>query len=221
MKQHVFLFTFLVACSFASEPDCGTTSSTSVVLPNGNQPLVYVLVDFKDGRKNVGGNYLEITNDSGLDSVQNLNAVGSMGWVENQGVYTKKARKYTYENYWDMIFSNGTYVGDSLHPDWQSHNGRFDTLDGENYRLEVFGSIRDYWAEVSYNKWLIYPATTHGAGVGKYQTGIINNIDSTSVPGKKFVKWIMMENIKSYYGSNEAEIFFCCAQSLRFFVQLR
>lgn len=72
--KHFILFAFVFVLNvFASEPECGTTGSSSVVLSNGNQPLVYVLVDFKDGRKHVGNNYLEITSDADLNPVPNLN----------------------------------------------------------------------------------------------------------------------------------------------------
>lgn len=100
---------------------------------NEIQDLVIVLVDFPDGRKQPGN--IVPTEDSDLNLVQNLDAVGGMGWTPdstNPGSYLKRVRKYTYEDYWDYIFSQGQYTG-SRHPDFESHG------------IEAYGSLRDYY----------------------------------------------------------------------------
>lgn len=191
----------------AQKYNCGTTAWTDSVFVNGSHPLVYVLIDFKDGRKHVGSNYFEPSTDADLDSVSNINAVGSMGWNRSGSSFFKKAKKYSYEDYWDMIFSNNEYTG-TKHPDYGSHQGIMDTVDhNTGYDLNVYGSIRDYWAEVSNNKWTITAFKTHGNGVGKVKTGIINNIDSSS--GAHRIKWIMLNRNKgdiAKYGLSFGEV---------------
>jgi M6 family metalloprotease-like protein len=167
-----------------------TTASTAAI--TGPQDLVVLFVDYPEGRKQPG-NILPTTDadtmyfhNKGNDSV--FDAIGSLGWVwidpnnHNLGL-RRNIRKYTYDNYWDMFFSVGTYY--SNHPDSVSHN------------ILAYGSMRDYYKEVSYNLMDINPYQTHSGVNNKYHTGIVNAIDS--VNGKKYIRWIMMPKSKSSY----------------------
>jgi immune inhibitor A len=126
----------------------------------------------------------------GNDTV--FDAIGGMGTVhinpdDPHSPMRKKIRKYTYDDYWDMFFSVGTYYG-SVHPDSASHG------------ILAYGSFRDYYREASYGKIDIVPYQTRPGTPDKYHTGIVNAVDE--VNGKKYVRWIMMPNKKSSYNYN-------------------
>ncbi|MBX2991872.1 MAG: T9SS type A sorting domain-containing protein [Bacteroidetes bacterium] len=190
---------FHIARGFAQEEEgrCGTVDATSgnplaeiQQLINSTQDLVLVFVDFPDGRMQPGS--LVPILDSHLDSVENIDAVGGMGWVRDEvfpDSLRKKARKYTYEDYWDWIFSEGEYYG-PRHPDSTSHG------------ILAYGSLKEYYAEVSYGNLTINPFRTWNISVEptKYNTGIVNAIDTAN--GKKYVRWIMMPHPKSHYHPN-------------------
>ena len=162
----------------------------------GPQDLVLLFVDYPDGRIQPG-NILPTTDadtmyfhNIGNDSV--FDAIGGMGTVHTdpddpQSPMRKKIRKYTYDDYWDMYFSVGTYNG-SVHPDYASHG------------IEAYGSFREYYREVSYGKMDIVPFQTKSGEADKYHTGIVNAIDE--VNGKKYVRWIMMPMRKGSYTVN-------------------
>lgn len=80
--------------------------------------------------------------------------------------------RYIFNNYYDMLFSEGIYIGFNVHPD-------------ENN--EVFGSMRDYYLEVS-----------HARPGGQFSlTGnILNDVDGNNVP-----IWYTASHPKSYYDS--------------------
>jgi len=165
--------------------------------------LVVVYVDFPDGRL-PDGSLTSLDADS--SRVENIDAVGSMGWVPSEnpstsGEYRKKIRKYTYEDYWDPVFSIGEYRG-PLHPDYGSHQAyqpsKEEDKRQERYNLEVFGSVRDYWREVSDGKFDIVPFQTHPGRNDKYHTGIVNNVVMDS-SGRRFIRWIRLPYPKAAY----------------------
>ncbi|MBN1408157.1 MAG: right-handed parallel beta-helix repeat-containing protein, partial [Calditrichaceae bacterium] len=147
-----------------------------------------LFLDFTDGRLSNGN---VPSTDAELDLVDNLNAVGNMGWdwinPNNHSLGRKKTvRKYKYEDYWNKFFSTGhTYFG-SAHPDNESHD------------VEAYGSFKEYYDEVSYGMLNIIPAQTH-AGSGMYATGIINKVDD--IGGEKHIRWANLRKKKSDYAS--------------------
>ena len=195
MKVYIFLVS-IICFLFLQEGNCFSNEETcSVTIEQGSpdlsqqQDLVLLFIDFPDGR--INGNVPE--DDGDLDSVTNLDAVGSMGWdwinPDNHSLGRKKtARKYTYDDYWDMFFTQGTYIGANVHPDYESHG------------VEVYGSFRDYYNEVSYGNLDIVPFQTHSGGSGKYFTGIVNPIDT--INGIKYVRWAMAESSKTFYSGD-------------------
>jgi hypothetical protein len=135
----------------------------------------------------------------------NLNAVGSFGWIKNPldtTRYIKKVRKYFYEDYWDHFFSIGEWVG-NRHPDFVSHQGLVWDPPGPlyPYDLALYGSVREYWKEVSYGNMTIQPARTRMDGLpeNKYNTGIINRVDT--IGGRNLVRWIKLRDRWNYEGS--------------------
>ena len=200
MKSKIFLellmcVTFCVM-GFSQEDSvrCSTQATASTTLGTlGNQNLVVVFVDFRDGRKHVGNDYIEATTDADLNLVDNLNAVGSMGYIKVGDDLVRKARKYSYDNYWDMLFSNGTFTG-AAHPDSASHG------------IIAYGSVKDYYSEVSYGTMTLTPYVW-SSNTDKYHTGIANAIDSST--GTKYLKWILLPGNKSQYNdpapTSEAE----------------
>ncbi len=171
-------------------------------------PLVVVYVDFLDSRK-ADGSFLTsdadtvlIGTDIGGGVILNENAIGSFGYIDVKTVHApkRKVRKYTYDDYWDMIFSKNTdpnpYTGTFKHPDYTSHHNHVET-NVEQFDLTVYGSVRDYWYEVSYGNARIIPFITRGAGANKYETGIVNNI--ITVGNNKYIDWIRLPKVKSEY----------------------
>ncbi len=171
-------------------------TNTTTAAVTGPQDLVILFVDYPEGRIQPG-NILPTTDadtvyfhNIGNDTV--YDAIGGMGIVhinpdDQNSPLRKKIRKYTYDDYWDMYFSVGTYYG-SVHPDNASHG------------ILAYGSMRDYYREVSYNKMDINPYQTRPGSIDKYHTGIVNAIDEEN--GKKYVRWIMMPKSKSSYEVN-------------------
>jgi hypothetical protein len=119
------------------------THQPQTLTSNPTPPLVVIYVDFPDGRLPNGG---PPTQDSDTASVANIDAVGSMGYRSGQG--GKQIRKYVYEDYWNMIFSSNTYTC-NVHPDYSTHNTFSPPEGGGPYLLTVYGSVYDYWNEVS------------------------------------------------------------------------
>jgi hypothetical protein len=158
--------------------------------------LVVVYVDFPDGR--LPDMSLPAV-DSDLSQVANINAVGSLGWVGTPPHnYQLKVRKYTYDDYWDAIFSTApTYTG-QRHPDYGSHQGYVASdLDNEQYDMTTLGSVRDFWAETSYGHLQIQAVQTRNGGSDKYHTGIVNN--TISANGKTYIRWIKLGSAKTMY----------------------
>ena len=169
------------------------TNQPARVTTNQVQPLVVIYVDFPDGRLADGNPPVQ---DSDLDRVQNLDGVGSMGYTRPLG--SKKVRKYVYEDYWNMLFSSNIYSGANVHPDFQTYQNYIPPEGGGPYDLTVYGSVRDYWNEVSYGNLQIQAYPTRSGGDDMYHTGIVNKIDV--VNGRNCIRWITLDHVKSAYG---------------------
>jgi len=175
-------------------------------LINVVQPVVLVLVDFPDGRLADGS---LPSQDSDTALVANIDAVGSMGYSDPRMPCRKMIRKYVYEDYWNMFFSTNSYVGPFVHPDYVTHNGytpiqKGTMWDGQVYDLTVYGSVRDYWAEVSYGNFQIQGAQTRAGTTDMYHNGIVNNI--ISVNGKNYVRWITVRSAKTSYFAGDTTL---------------
>ncbi len=199
MNCSLIVGVFLAALRFLTVPP--NTQPPSAVL---EQPVVLVYVDFPDGRLPDGG---LPKRDGDTARVKNIDAVGSMGYVRTSrgSPFRKMIRKYTYDDYWNMFFSSHTYLGKGVHPDYAAHNGYTppdSTIGwiGQTYDLTVYGSVRDYWEEVSNHQLKILSAQTHSGIPDTYHTGIVNNVDSAS--GKKYLKWILLPHAKTFYMSS-------------------
>jgi M6 family metalloprotease-like protein len=104
-----------------------------------------------------------------------------------------------------MIFSTNEYVG-TRHPDYNDLND-YDP-DGpltteKQFKLDTYGSVRDYWNEVSYGNLQIQAYQTRSGLADKYHTGIVNKVISAN--GKNYVRWIKLDYIKSTYGINSRD----------------
>jgi hypothetical protein len=197
------IFTTIMAFAASSgmiaqipSPRCATPNTTEVTiepLTNHMIPLVLIFVDFPDGR--ISG--APPTTDGELNLVANIDAVGSMGYAGTPRV--KKCRKYTYFDYWDQCFSIGEY-NNARHPDFTTHQGyQYDLDPSLVYDLTVYGSVRDYWREVSNGLLDFYPYPTHSTGSSKEIAGIVNN--SIDVNGRKCIEWIKVNSFKSYFNT--------------------
>ncbi len=120
-------------------------------LVNTTMPVVLIYVDFADSRK-PDGSLPTVDADTNYFRGDSINAVAGMGWVkifpeDPNSLLRKKIRKYVYEDYWNMIFSDSIYYDDSTnnihpHPDWISHHNLL------SHGMRVYGSMRDYYREV-------------------------------------------------------------------------
>ncbi|MFI5251757.1 MAG: hypothetical protein ACHQQQ_04910 [Bacteroidota bacterium] len=199
------IISLLFCCSLVHAEDwkCGNkdTASSVQTIQNQTTPLIVIFIDFPDGRIQPGN--IVPTQDSDTLSVININAVGGMGYVRTvpnnpNSPLRKSIRKYVYEDYWNMYFSQGTYAEDTSrnyhpHPDWSSHN------------ISVYGSLTDYYKEATYNNIRLTAEPTHPGGSDMYHTGIANRI--TTVNGKNYIQWIMMPNNKYTYDTNGLRLY--------------
>jgi|GEM_PF-4542070 len=203
-----FIFLTITLTNLTTAQDeafvCGTNDTTQYQiqpLVNTAMPLVLIFVDFPEGRKPDGSlptqdadtvNFHGDTTNNIIDGKGSVNSVGSFGWEIDTSIHPlpqppplkMKIRKYTYDDYWDWIFSVGEYYG-SRHPDSASH-GRL-----------AYGSMKDYYNEVSYGNLTIEPYQTWSGTPDKYHTGVVNRIDTAN--GKKYVKWIKLPLHKYQY----------------------
>ncbi len=174
----LLLLVLVSAISFAAKPQPASSSYN----------LVLVFIDFKDGRRPDGS---LPTNDADLQYFNDttINAVGGMGYVnvnpddphDPRSPKRRMIRKYTYDDYWDMYFTEGTYRG-KVHPDYASHG------------ILVYGSLRDYYNEATYGIVQIRPYQTWPGGADKYHAGVVNRIDEAG--GKKYIRWIKISDTK-------------------------
>ncbi|MFI5251677.1 MAG: T9SS type A sorting domain-containing protein [Bacteroidota bacterium] len=169
--------------------------------PNPNLVLVYV--DFSDGRLPSGQPPSTIVEINDPANNVSANSVGSLGWEKDSlGNMFMEIRKYVYEDYWDQFFSDNTWVG-QRNPDWLSHQGNAGSDEyGRPITMDMtlYGSVKEYWKEVSYGNHIITPYPTHNGGSDKYHTGIVNNIDN--IGGKHYIHWINLPNSRSTYENN-------------------
>jgi len=214
----------ITSVSFSQEWACGseeTENDGARFVGQTTRQMAIVYVDFNDGRYNN-----ETPQDmTELLQVQNIDAVPFMGYVADPHsmnasgqptVWNKFVRKYTYEDHWKRFFSDNQYIG-SMHPDWQSHGvygyplrsaGQIgNPLDGGD-TAKGYGSVYDYFKEVSYNNYTIEPAVTHpNEPVGSiYRTGIINNYTPTS-GNQRFIIPVKINVSKSNFTNNENALF--------------
>lgn len=210
MKTLTLLFLFLCLCSISYSQDesiCGNTDfsmldeTTPYYLRDGfgqqvNMELAVVFIDFPDGRLN--GTDQVFTQTQLGQFTGELDAIAELGCENIGGTLQQVAAKYTYFDRWNMIFSTGTFLG-TAHPD----NTTF---------LKVgYGSMKDYYNEVSNSKLTIVPAVTHNIqnpSDPRLNTGIINRVQD--VNGRLIVKSLMLGKNKygtlsnSYFGSKNA-----------------
>ena len=156
--------------------DTSTAYQPIPSMVNLSQPVVLVYIDFPDGR--VPSTGLPPIDTTELNLVPNPNAVGSFGWIRIGGNLVKQLKKYTYDDYWDQMFSTGVWVG-TRNPDYASHEGYVPGQGQEAYRTTVYGSVRDYWSEVSGGNLQISSFQIRSGSTDKYHTGIVNRIDSS------------------------------------------
>lgn len=178
--------------------DGGLIDTTQIPIPsmvNTIQPFVVVFVDFADSR--VPSTGLPPQDTVELNQV-NINAVGSFGYFRSDpdSPFVKKIRKYTYEDYWDQFFSIGEWVG-TRNPDYQSHEGYIPNDGADPYKLTLYGSVREYWNEVSYGNMQVQPFQTRSGSADKAHTGIVNRVDV--IGGKNYIRWIKLPNNRNHY----------------------
>jgi hypothetical protein len=185
--------------SFCTVPD--TFHVATPPLTDLDVPLVAVYVDFSDSRK-PDGTLPTVDADTSFFPGNLINSVAGMGWVRSNpsdttSPFRKKIRKYVYEDYWNQLFSDSSYidndaVGYHPHPDWDTRS------------LRVYGSMRDYYREVSYGNLRVKPESTRSGVQDRFHTGIINRIDESN--GKKFIRWIRLSRPKSFYFSHKFDM---------------
>ena len=203
LKKVISVFIIINSLSYCQLKNiCGTVqpelieNHLSKSSATGSNELAVVLIDFPEGRIQPG-NILP-TSDSDLSYFGNdnskLNSIGGMGYVKdpnNPDNLIRKIRKYTYDDYWDWVFSDSPVWTGTRHPDY----------DVAGAEVTTYGSLKDYYKEVSYNHLIITPVQTWSGPNDKYHTGIINPTDTAN--GKRYIHWIMMPNRKStYYNTN-------------------
>lgn len=180
--------TFRLWASLFLLPAIAAGASAQTPPASSSYNLVLVFVDFKDGRKPDGS---LPTSDADLKYFNDttINAVGGMGYVNTnpadppdpRSPKRRTIRKYTYDDYWDMYFTVGSYRG-KIHPDYSSHG------------IEVYGSLRDYYNEATYGNVQIVPFSAWPGGKDKYHVGIANRFDEAN--GKRYIRWIMISPTK-------------------------
>jgi hypothetical protein len=89
-----------------------------------------------------------------------------------------------------MLFSQNQYIQASMHPDYSSHFSPNSDLS-----CEAYGSLRDYFGEISDGLFDIEPALTHpGETDPIYRTGIANPIKV--INGTRYIESIKMKRVK-------------------------
>jgi len=154
MKIKIFILLIIIYCAgnVLGSEDYASTHLTeapeSISVPD-SMSLGVILIQFSDWA----------TNDT---------ARGGVGYdQEGDPIYGY----YEYQDYYNMLFSEGTYLGYNIHP-------------GTNHK--VFGSMRDYYLEVSHAR----------PGGQFYLSGsILNDVDANDVP-----IWYTASHVKAYYG---------------------
>jgi hypothetical protein len=157
LRFAAFGFLAFMFCGVYAQDNCVVLNTGSPMQPlprlvNTAMPVVMIYVDFADSRK-PDGSLPTVDADTAFFRGDSINAVAGMGWVKDSTVFPvqlrKKIRKYVYEDYWNMLFSDSSYYDDSVnnihpHPDWSSHHNLL------SHGMRVYGSMRDYYRELSY-----------------------------------------------------------------------
>ncbi len=140
LKKTIFVFIMINSLSYCQLKNiCGTVQPELIenhlnkYSSTGSNELAVVLVDFPEGRIQPG-NILP-TSDSDLSYFGNdnskLNSIGGMGYVrdpKNPDNLIRKIRKYTYDDYWDWVFSDSPVWTGTRHPDYDVAGGRCDYI---------------------------------------------------------------------------------------------
>ncbi|MGH1364847.1 MAG: hypothetical protein ACRBF0_14905 [Calditrichia bacterium] len=147
-----------IFCNFSEH----LTAADSILLMNG-APV------YQDRTLRVAMFFVEFA-----DADSNDLARGSIGWdaILPDPPPNKIEKKFRYHHYWEMFFTKGTYIDPNevpgIHPDAGSH------------LIVTYGSMRDYFLEVSNNNLEVLPAVTHPSVVDSmFRSGIVNHVDST------------------------------------------
>jgi len=215
-KEIIFAFLVSIFCLVFSQNtlytqawQCGNENEELIEAPYigaVSQNVVVVYLDFRDGRTIIGDKSPET--DAELEQVQNIDASVLMGYISNSNApntWTKKARKYTYLDCWNRIFSENTFLG-SAHPDWGSH-GVFgypkissslgcDAPPGDT--AKGFGSVKEYYYEATYGNVTIEPYQIRSGLSYQYNTGIVNNI-TDEINGQRYIIPVKLPLNKSDY----------------------
>lgn len=181
---------------------------------NGNpiqrtKEIAIVFVDFADGRWYDNGESKQPLNYQQLENVQCLDAVAEIGLEstpglnyfpykvthDNTDLYFHPA-KYTWQDRYKMYFSTDGSYNFNAHPDYSTH------YPFPEFRTQAYGSMAEYWKEVSDDKFSIVAAVTH-PGYPLERQGIVNNwIDNGN---KEIIKYITLPRNK--YGTNTNSYF--------------
>ncbi len=119
----------------------------------------------------------------------NVDSRGSVGYVDNNGDHKPDVvqyNKYRYINYWNLIFSENQYTG-TAHPDYNDYYNYSPLWNAGN--LTVYGSLHEYWKEVSYGNLNVAPGATRPG-----ESGIVNESEGNGV-----ITWITLDHTKGYY----------------------
>jgi hypothetical protein len=156
------------------------------------EKLAIVYIDFPDGRWDDNGVLKQPYYTKDLESITNPGASAEVGLtfdespypVGNNGLHMN-ASKYSWHDRWDLYFSEGIYNNEA-HPDWSTHGD------------SAYGSMKEYWLEVSNEKFNVTPAETHSNETDpKLKTGIVNNFTILE-DDRVMIEYIMMD--KDKYG---------------------
>ncbi|MBX7047300.1 MAG: T9SS type A sorting domain-containing protein [Ignavibacteria bacterium] len=215
----VFIFFVSYSISYSQDEPCYThitqdaEEPPAYLSPGWGQPknieVAIIYFDFPDGRTSNNEQPLLTSQLAGL----NLDAVGEIGLTNTFSAYSvttpqgvvlyTNAAKYERHDRWKMFFLGKTpntqgYTGNA-HPDYTTHH------DLPECRDEAYGSMVDYWKEVSNNKITIVPAVTHPAETDyELRTGIVNRYIDAG--GKKIIKYLTLP--KNKYGTGIANAYF-------------
>jgi hypothetical protein len=160
-----------------------------------------VYVDFKNGRILRNGRYEQPTTTQDIlsMSLNDRDAVGSLGWNGSYPNQTYKPLKYTYYHYYREMFATGNeWIDDGSshpHPDY----GYFASM-GKPEKMGFvtpIGSVLQYYTQVANNNARITPTLTRFNTPWPFDNGIVNNL----LPGTHNLDWIMLDRDKDDYNT--------------------
>ncbi|MEI7483359.1 MAG: hypothetical protein WCK13_01500 [Ignavibacteriota bacterium] len=208
-QQEVYYNDFIKGANYIPRQDYDAFNQDGST-KNRSSEVVVVYLDFPDGRVPGTNSKIPETYEE-LQAIKNYygnyDAVGELGQINtttpikiSQNYYAKLF-KYSYANRWNMFFSENKFYKADKHPDYETH--RYTT--NPDLSFEAYGSLRDYWKEVSANNFNIYPAETHpNETEDMYRTGIVNKI--ITINGVKCIQSIMLP--KNKYGTSWSNSYF-------------